>query len=97
MTENLLGPLAEKLSPELVAPVAIWLVHRDNPVTGEVYSAAGGRVARFFIGLTPGYYNPELTAEDVRDNFATIRDENGYVVPAGPVDEIAQLLQVFGS
>ena len=97
MTENLLGPLADKLSPELVAPVAIWLVHRDNPVTGEVYSAAGGRVSRFFIGLTHGYYNPELTAEDVRDHFDQVRDQSGYLVPAGPADEVAQLLEIFGS
>lgn len=96
MTENLLGPLAEKLSPELVAPVAIWLVHRDNPVTGEVYSAAGGRVARFFTGLTRGYYSAGLTPEEVRDHFDQVRDETGYVVPAGPADEIAQLLEIFG-
>ncbi len=96
MTETLLGPLADKLAPEVVAPVAVWLVHRDVPVTGEVYSAAGGRVARFFIGLTPGYYNAELTPEDVRDHFDEVRDEAGYSVPAGPADEIARLLEVWG-
>ena len=90
-------PAGRQAVPELVAPVAIWLVHRDIPVTGEVYSAAGGRVARFFIGLTQGYYNPELTAEDVRDNFDQVRDQSGYLVPAGPADEVAQLLEVFGS
>ena len=75
--------------------MAVWLVHRDVPVTGEVYSAAGGRVARFFTGLTTGYYNGELTAEDVRDNFERIRDESGYTVPAGPADEIARLLEAW--
>jgi len=95
MTEGLLGPLTARLSPELVAPVAVWLVHRDVPVTGD-YSAAGGRVARFFTGLTTGYYNPKLTAEDVRDNFAQVRDETGYTVPAGPADEAAGLLEAFG-
>jgi NAD(P)-dependent dehydrogenase (short-subunit alcohol dehydrogenase family) len=95
MTEDLLGPLSEKLGPELVAPVAVWLVHRDVPVSGEVYSAAGGRVARFFTGLTTGYYNASLTAEDVRDNFDRIRDEDGYTVPGGPADEIAGLLEAW--
>jgi NAD(P)-dependent dehydrogenase (short-subunit alcohol dehydrogenase family) len=96
MTEEILGPLVEKLAPELVAPVALWLVHKEVPVTGECYSAAGGRVARFFIGLTEGYYNPALTPEDVRDNFDKVRDETGYIVPATAADEFAQLAKLFG-
>jgi NAD(P)-dependent dehydrogenase (short-subunit alcohol dehydrogenase family) len=93
MTEDLLGPLADKLDPALVSPIAAWLVHADCPVTGEVYTAAGGRIARFFIGLTEGYYNAKLTLEDVRDNFEQIRDEEGYIVPTGPGDEFTQLLK----
>jgi NAD(P)-dependent dehydrogenase (short-subunit alcohol dehydrogenase family) len=95
MTFELLGPLAEKLDPALVSPIAAWLVHEDCPVTGEVYSAAGGRIARFFIGLTPGYYNPELTLEDVRDHFDDIRREEGYTVPNGIADEFTELLKHF--
>ena len=92
MTMELFGPMAEKLDPALVSPIAAWLVHEDCPVTGEVYSAAGGRIARFFIGLTPGYYNPKLTVEDVRDHFEEIRSEDGYTVPANPADELGALL-----
>ncbi|HEX9968739.1 MAG TPA: SDR family NAD(P)-dependent oxidoreductase, partial [Acidimicrobiales bacterium] len=95
MTEELLGPLAEKLEPKTVSPIVAWLVHEDCPVTGEIYSAAGGRIARFFIGLTEGYYNANLTLEDVRDNFDQIRNEEGYIVPNGPADEFAQLLKHF--
>src|SRR3954466_425228 len=65
MTEELLGPMAERLDPALVSPIAAWLVHEDCPVSGEIYSAAGGRIARFFIGLTQGYYNEKLSLEDV--------------------------------
>jgi NAD(P)-dependent dehydrogenase (short-subunit alcohol dehydrogenase family) len=95
MTEELLGALAERLDPALVSPVVAWLAHEDCPVTGEIYSAAGGRIARMFIGLTNGYYNPKLTLEDVRDHFDEIRDETGYIVPSGPGDEFAQLLKHF--
>jgi NAD(P)-dependent dehydrogenase (short-subunit alcohol dehydrogenase family) len=95
MTEDILGPLADKLDPALVSPIVAWLVHEDCPVTGEIYSAAGGRIARFFIGLTEGYYNEKLTLEDVRDNFAQIRNEDGYIVPSGPGDEFAQLMKHF--
>ncbi len=96
MTEELLGQLAEKLDPKLVSPIVAWLVHEDCPVTGEIYSAAGGRIARMFIGLTEGYYNPELSLEDVRDHFEQIRSEDGYIVPAGPGDELKALLKAFG-
>jgi len=95
MTEDILGALADRLDPALVSPMAAWLVHEDCPVTGEIYSAAGGRMARFFIGLTEGYYNPDLTLEDVRDHFEQIRDERGYHVPAGPADEFARLIKHF--
>jgi NAD(P)-dependent dehydrogenase (short-subunit alcohol dehydrogenase family) len=95
MTETLLGEHAAQLSPELVSPVVAWLVHEDVPVTGEIYTVGGGRVARFFVGMTPGYYNPKLTLEDVRDHFAEIRDESGYVVPTGLPDELRLLVEVI--
>jgi hypothetical protein len=93
MTEELLAP---KLDPGLVAPVAAWLVSEECPVTGEIYSAGGGRVARFFIGLTEGYANPALTLEDVRDHVDEIRHEKGYTVPTGVADEMSALVQRLG-
>ena len=93
LTEELLGPLAPKLDPGLVAPVAAWLVFEDCPVSGEIWSAGGGRVARFFIGLTDGYANPALTPEDVRDHLDQIRDETAYSVPAGVADELSSLVE----
>jgi NAD(P)-dependent dehydrogenase (short-subunit alcohol dehydrogenase family) len=95
MTESLLGDAAERLDPGLVSPVVAWLVHEDVPVTGEIYTVGGGRVARFFVGMTSGYYNPKLTVEDVRDNFARIRDESGYTVPLGLSDELGVLLKTI--
>jgi len=96
MTEEILGPLADRLDPKLVSPLVAWLCHEDCPVTGEVYSAAGGRIARFFIGLTPGYYNADLSLEDVRDHWGEIRAEDAYIVPSGPGDEFGQLMKHFG-
>ena len=95
MTEELLGPLADKLEPSTVSPIVAWLAHEDCPVTGEIYSAAGGRIARMFVGLTHGYYNPEITLEDVRDHFDEIRDEEGYITPATLADELQQVLAHF--
>lgn len=93
MTEELLGAGAARLDPELVSPVVAFLAHADCPVSGEIFTAAAGRVARFFVGMTRGYYNPALTPENVRDHFDVIRDETGYTVPAGPADEFLSLAE----
>lgn len=89
MTENLMGALGEKLDPSLVTPIVAWLAHEDCDVTGEIYSVGGGRVARVFIGETVGYVNPKLSLEDVRDNWAQIRNTEGYVIPATLPEETA--------
>jgi NAD(P)-dependent dehydrogenase (short-subunit alcohol dehydrogenase family) len=92
MTEELLGPFADKIEPRLVAPVVAWLASEECPVSGEIYSVGGGRVARVFVGVTPGYFNRDLTLEDVRDNFDQIRSQEGYVVPNNANEELALLL-----
>jgi len=88
MTEELLGAAADKLAPELVTPVVTYLAHEDCPVSGEVYSVGGGRVARVFVGVTPGVFEAELDAEKVRDRFEEIRAEEGYEVPANLNEEM---------
>lgn len=92
-----MNAVVERLDPALVAPVVAYLAHEQCAVTGEIYTAGAGQVARFFIGRTPGYYHPELSAEDVRDNLARIRDEDGYIVAASTTDEITLLLQAAKS
>ncbi len=52
-------------------------------------------VARFFIGLTPGWYKDGHSVEDVRDNWDQIRDETDYIVPDGPNDELKKLLGIL--
>jgi len=92
MTEAMFGNIGEKLAPDFIAPVVAYLAHEDCPVTGEVYSVGGGRVARVFIAETPGYFNAKLSMEDVRENFETIRNEDGYVVPADIAEETAMFM-----
>jgi hypothetical protein len=64
-------------------------------VSGEVFSVGGGRVARVFIAETKGWYSPNLSAEDVRDQLDTIRDETGYGVPTNLAEETAMFLPFF--
>ena len=97
MTEALLGNLGQSLQPEYISPIVAWLSHEDCDVSGEVYSVGGGRVARVFIGEAEGYFNKNLTLEDVRDNWDKIRDPEGYIIPAGVPDETKMFINALKS
>jgi NAD(P)-dependent dehydrogenase (short-subunit alcohol dehydrogenase family) len=92
---NLIAPAATtRMSPDAsggpqlpaddVAPMVAYLAHEDCPVTGEIYTAGGGRFARLFIASTAGYVHPGPgpTVEDVAAHWDAINDESGYFVPA---------------
>jgi NAD(P)-dependent dehydrogenase (short-subunit alcohol dehydrogenase family) len=89
MTAEVLGKLQDLLDPALVSPVVAYLAHEDCPVSGNIYSVGGGRVVRFFIGMTEGYLKTDspLTAEDVRDHFDEINDTSQFTVPWQATDE----------
>jgi hypothetical protein len=87
--------VADKLAPEFVTPVVTFLAHESCPVTGELYSVGGGRVARVFIGVTPGYVDNELSPESVRDHFDQIRDETDYSVPTSLNEEMRLALKAL--
>jgi NAD(P)-dependent dehydrogenase (short-subunit alcohol dehydrogenase family) len=100
MTQELLGPMADKLDPAFVAPVVAYLASEACDLTGEVFSVAGGTVSRMFVGLTPGWFkHPEtegaLTPEDVEANLDTIRAEDGYFVPMTNQDEIQKVAKLL--
>ena len=63
---------SRRLDVGLVSPAVAWLAHPDCTLTGQVLSVAGGRVARFAMGLTTGFDSPALTVEDMRDNEAEL-------------------------
>jgi NAD(P)-dependent dehydrogenase (short-subunit alcohol dehydrogenase family) len=97
MTEDLLGPLADKLDPSFVSPLVTYLAHESCESTGRVYSVGGGRIAEVFIAECPGYTSQgALSPEDVRDNWAAITDQDGYSVPASIADETRLFLDALG-
>ncbi|MFZ4718870.1 MAG: SDR family oxidoreductase, partial [Ilumatobacteraceae bacterium] len=95
MTENLMGGLGDKLDPGLVSPLVAFLAHEDCPVSGQTFSVGGGRIAHVFIGETQGYHKADLQLEDVRDNWGTITDREGYAVPGNLAEETAMFLPFF--
>ena len=96
MSEGLLDEEVH-LDPGQVAPVACYLVHENCPATGEIYSAGGGRFARYFIGVTQGYYQRDLDIESVRDHFDRASSNDGYLEPRAPDEELAIILQASRS
>ena len=88
MTENLLGDLASRVSPESVSPIVAYLAHQDCAVNGNIYSVAGGRVARIVAVETPGVVLPETTAESFRDHLDDVDELQGvYHQPVSLDDE----------
>jgi NAD(P)-dependent dehydrogenase (short-subunit alcohol dehydrogenase family) len=61
------------MGSELVAPVVGWLAHESCSVTGELFIALAGRVARAVIAESPGVCRSSWTIEDVGSHLDAIR------------------------
>lgn len=78
---------SRRLDVGVVSPVVLWLAHPSCPLNGEILSAAGGRVARFFMGLGEGWDTEALTPELVREHAEEILDIGQYQVLSRAFDE----------
>ena len=80
------------MGADLVAPVVGWLAHETCSVTGEMFVALAGRVARAVLTETPGVYRPSWSVEEVGEHIEAIRDTSDPVVfpvvPDGHADHI---------
>ncbi len=63
---------ARRLDVEQVSPVVAWLAHEACTLSGEIWSVAGGHVARWVMALTSGYEVPSLSIEQVREREAEL-------------------------
>jgi NAD(P)-dependent dehydrogenase (short-subunit alcohol dehydrogenase family) len=98
MTEELLGDFADVLGPDFVTPMVAYLCSEACTTTHGAYSAAGGRYAKVFTGLAPGWFagkGASVTAEDIAANIEQITKEDGYIVPQSTTDEIMALASLF--
>lgn len=94
MTEELLGAFADAFSPETITPMVTYLCSEACTTTHGAYSAAGGRYARVFTGIAPGWFAGKgvpVTAEDIAEHIAEIEKQDGYLVPNSTSDEIMAL------
>lgn len=92
MAEGLDTSAYPPMGSDLVAPAVGWLAHESCSVSGELFVAIAGRVARAFIAETPGVYLPSWSIEDVAANIDAIRDDTAPLVfapvPDGHTDHI---------
>ncbi len=95
LTEELLGAMADRVEADKVTPLVVYLCSEANEETHSVYSVGGGRFARIFIGLAPGWTDKKgtPTAEDIQANFAQIHEPGDYIIPGSIADEMRLIAQ----
>ncbi|MEV5968104.1 SDR family NAD(P)-dependent oxidoreductase [Kribbella sp. NPDC051952] len=97
LTEGLMDEVTDKLRPDLVTPLVVFLVSPGCTITHEVYTAGGGRFARVLLGVGPGWFaEGEPTAEEVADQIDRIRSASNYTEPLSAVQEAGLLAEHLG-
>jgi NAD(P)-dependent dehydrogenase (short-subunit alcohol dehydrogenase family) len=85
------------MGAELVAPVVGWLAHESCSVSGELFIALAGRVARAVIAESPGVSRPSWTVEDVGEHLDAIRNiEAPLIFPVLPDGHDQHIRYSFG-
>lgn len=95
--------LGEKLGstylPEFVTPLAVYLASESCTSTRAIYSAALGRYARAFIGVTDGWAGPRdepATAESLAEHFQRIGDVGAFSIPDSLTEEFSIIGRTLG-
>ena len=87
------------IRPELVVPLVIFLASSACTFTHRNYSAAAGRYARVFVGLSEGWLadpESEPTADDIQAHLEQISSTEKFIVPASIVDEVLEVCERRG-
>jgi NAD(P)-dependent dehydrogenase (short-subunit alcohol dehydrogenase family) len=87
--------LADRIPPEFVADLVIFLASEQCTLTHEVFEAGVGRYARIFIGRTAGWHcDPTApgTPEAIAQHLDEIRDVTNFAMPKTAGDDIADAL-----
>ena len=99
MTEDLGMPeaLFNALSPENVAPAALFLVSEDAP-TNMIIGAGAGAYHAAYVTLTPGVALPadERTPEGIAAHWEQIISREGEIVPKTGGEQSAAVMAALG-
>ncbi|WAC92787.1 SDR family NAD(P)-dependent oxidoreductase [Mycobacterium sp. Aquia_213] len=89
----------QAIRPELVVPLVTFLASRACTFTHRNYSAAAGRYARVFVGLSEGWLADtaiEPTAEDIEAHLEQMSATQRFLVPGSIVDEVLEVCERRG-
>lgn len=84
-------PLAKYMTVENVAPLVVYLASRECALTQRMFSVGAGHVAEVFVGVSRGWYAPDLshtTAEEVAAHLGAASDRAGFGAPRSGVEEL---------
>ncbi|XP_013778666.1 peroxisomal multifunctional enzyme type 2-like [Limulus polyphemus] len=100
LTEDILpSELFDKLKPEYVSPLVVWLCHESCPETGGVFEAAGSWIGKYqwqrSVGKAYLPANEKLTAESIRDNWNLITDMSDCNTPASVQEQMGLLVEAL--
>ena len=87
------------IRPELVVPLVTFLASSACTFTHRNYSAAAGRYARVFVGLSEGWLadaDSEPTAEDIEAHLEQMSATDKFFVPGSIVDEVLEVCERRG-
>lgn len=88
--------LTDHFDPAHIAAFAVWLLHRENAWTGELFSVGGGRAARVVLGDTRGAVVDRADSDAWTDQADRLRGLDGFRVPASAGDSVFQRLTEMG-
>ncbi|GLE51185.1 SDR family NAD(P)-dependent oxidoreductase [Mycobacterium montefiorense] len=89
----------QAIRPELVVGLVTFLASRACTFTHRNYSAAAGRYARIFVGLSQGWLadtESEPTAEDIEAHLEQMSATERFTVPGSIVDEVLEVCERRG-
>jgi NAD(P)-dependent dehydrogenase (short-subunit alcohol dehydrogenase family) len=93
------GGFIGAIRPELVVPLVTYLASRACTFSHHNYSAGGGRFARVFVGLGPGWLAPRdqpPTADDIDAHIDEVSATEPFTVPMSIVDEVIEICTRLG-
>jgi len=89
--------VGKSMNPEFNTALGVYLASESCASTHAIYSSCVGRIARVFVGVTPGWQGSRehpATAEDIAEHFAEITSlARGFHTPTSPRNEIELVLK----
>jgi NAD(P)-dependent dehydrogenase (short-subunit alcohol dehydrogenase family) len=71
--------MMESLPPDLASAAVAFLAHEACPVSGKLFTSAGGSMSEIFFMSTVGIMSPTLTPEEICEQFDAVCERTGAV------------------